>query len=458
MNCLDFLSKSPNTLIFGQKSSKTNLGGVLTVIYLIIVLIIAVAYLFDYGVNNKYSVLYVSEHGIISTEEGIERFFDEKLNPIISFKINFSTNANINNFLLAKYNLINQDISVNDLGKEYRDIPLNFYYIILYKCPNNYTNCTLRKEDNPEGSKYFITVLNYTGVKIDHQNEIPLQKNYAQETITFGFGDKITLNMLKWKTIIYEEEKGLFGTFEKNILGKSNKLYGGELMNYQTLSIDRPEGFDEIEKQYNAKILSMFIVTNTKEKITDTYTRKKKGIFDPISLICSLSLTVYNGFIFAFCTLYSKNFDNYKVIESILSKNRKPLLKKKIKEEKAIELSSDFDKKENLIDTEDNNILEPTEKEKEDDNENNEENERCLPKLNFYDYIFNNIYCKNRCLSNKQEIVRLCNEIISKYYTMDFIIYNQMKLENLFKDYKWNNPELNTIENNKMISDLKLLI
>ena len=41
---------------------------------------------------------------------------------------------------------------------------------------------------------------------------------------------------------------------------------------------------------------------------------------------------------------------------------------------------------------------------------------------------------------------------------MDFIIYNQMKLENLFKDYKWNNPELNTIENNKMISDLKLLI
>lgn len=184
MNCLDFLSKSPNALIFGQKSSKTNLGGVLTVIYLIIVLIIAVAYLFDYGVNNKYSVLYVSEHGIISTEEGIERFFDEKLNPKISFKINFSTNANINNFLLAKYNLINQEISVNDLGKEYQDIPLNFYYTILYKCPNNYTNCTLRKEDNPEGLKYFITVLNYTGVKIDHQNEIPLQKNYAQETIT----------------------------------------------------------------------------------------------------------------------------------------------------------------------------------------------------------------------------------------------------------------------------------
>ena len=243
MNCLDFLSKSPNALIFGQKSSKTNLGGVLTVIYLIIVLIIAVAYLFDYGVNNKYSVLYVSEHGFISNEEAIERFNDEKLNPEITFKIHFSTNVNINNFLLVKFDVINQDESVNELGKEYQTKPLNFYYAIMYKCPNNYTNCTLREEDNVGGLKYFITVLNYTGVKIDHQNEIPLQKNYAQETIAFGFGDKITLNMLKWKTIIYEEEKGLFGTFEKNILGKSNKLYGGELMNYQTLSIDREEGF-----------------------------------------------------------------------------------------------------------------------------------------------------------------------------------------------------------------------
>jgi len=96
-------------------------------------------------------------------------------------------------------------------------------------------------------------------------------------------------------------------------------------------------------------LLYLFAVFNPNEKITDTYTRKKKGIFDPISLICSLSLTVYNGFIFVFCTFYSYNFDNYKVIENILSKNRKPLLKKKEKDEKAIELSSDFDKKENLI-------------------------------------------------------------------------------------------------------------
>ena len=47
------------------------------------------------------------------------------------------------------------------------------------------------------------------------------------------------------------------------------------------------------------------------------------------------------------------------------------------------------------------------------------------------------------------------NNIISKYYSIDYIVYNQLKLENLFKDYKWNEPGLNSIENNKMISELE---
>ena len=49
----------------------------------------------------------------------------------------------------------------------------------------------------------------------------------------------------------------------------------------------------------------------------------------------------------------------------------------------------------------------------------------------------------------------MCNNIISKYYSIDYIVYNQLRLENLFKDYKWNDPELNSIENNKMINELE---
>ena len=79
-----------------------------------------------------------------------------------------------------------------------------------------------------------------------------------------------------------------------------------------------------------------------------------------------------------------------------------------------------------------------------------------LPKLHFYDFLFNNFYSKKCCAGSKQELISTCNEIVSKYNSIDYILYNQIKLENLLKDYKWNNPKLNDIQNNKLMTDLKL--
>ena len=93
-----------------------------------------------------------------------------------------------------------------------------------------------------------------------------------------------------------------------------------------------------------------------------------------------------------------------------------------------------------------------------DDKKSVDKESRILPKLCFCDFLFNNIYSKRFCSSNKQEIISVCNDIISKYYSIDYIVYNQMMLENLFKDYKWNKPDLNTIENNIMINEIKSII
>ena len=62
--------------------------------------------------------------------------------------------------------------------------------------------------------------------------------------------------------------------------------------------------------------------------------------------------------------------------------------------------------------------------------------------------------CKNTYLFdmeiiNRQKIIQKCNEIISKYYSIENLLYNQIKLENLYKDYKWNNPSLNKFGNNR---------
>ena len=144
-----------------------------------------------------------------------------------------------------------------------------------------------------------------------------------------------------------------------------------------------------------------------------------------------------------------------------MSKGGKPYYKKYRRVE-LLELSDDLDKKDTLLKSNNKNnkaenIIED-DKEEEDNIDNiNEQNETKIhSKLHFYEFLFNNFYCKKCCNSNNQNFVSTCNEIVSRYNSVDHILYNQIKLENLFKDYKWNNPKLNDIKNNELIMDLNL--
>ena len=47
---------------------------------------------------------------------------------------------------------------------------------------------------------------------------------------------------------------------------------------------------------------------------------------------------------------------------------------------------------------------------------------------------------------------------MSNFLSVESILYNQIMLENLFKDYNWNNQELNNIDNNEFIIKLKKMI
>lgn len=62
---LDFLSTSPKTFIFNKLTNKTNLGGILTLIYSIIVIIIISAYLYDFFENISYSVSYTYKYNFV---------------------------------------------------------------------------------------------------------------------------------------------------------------------------------------------------------------------------------------------------------------------------------------------------------------------------------------------------------------------------------------------------------
>ena len=58
MRKLDFISRSPNLSIFRNGSNKTNLGGALYFIYILILIFLAIIYIFNYIAQEKYEFNY----------------------------------------------------------------------------------------------------------------------------------------------------------------------------------------------------------------------------------------------------------------------------------------------------------------------------------------------------------------------------------------------------------------
>ena len=78
-----------------------------------------------------------------------------------------------------------------------------------------------------------------------------------------------------------------------------------------------------------------------------------------------------------------------------------------------------------------------------------------LPRLKFFDFLFHKFYFKCCKSSRKQNLIGSCNDIMAKYVTIENLLYNQIKLEHLWKDYKWNNPLNERNQKDNLILELK---
>ena len=58
MNILDIISDSPKIYIFQKSSNKTNLGGIITLVYFIILVLISIAYIYDFYHANYFQFNY----------------------------------------------------------------------------------------------------------------------------------------------------------------------------------------------------------------------------------------------------------------------------------------------------------------------------------------------------------------------------------------------------------------
>ena len=92
--------------------------------------------------------------------------------------------------------------------------------------------------------------------------------------------------------------------------------------------------------------------------------------------------------------------------------------------------------------------------EKPDKNKIDEVPQIVLDKFSCRSFWFNNVYSKCCGTIKNQEKINRINNIIYKYMSIDSLLYNQIKLENLFNDYKWNKNILNNIQSNGMVNQL----
>ena len=320
MRTIDFLSVSPQIFIFQKSSNKTTFGGFMTLIYGLIVLIMAIIYYIIYYINDKYMISY----GHYKKEIDYSMSNDPRYNPTLKFSfdvIDYSRSSLSDNFVLLDYNTF-ELVKRNSLIE--KDVK-NTRIVVLYNCSD--WNCNIRYEDLIGSSSfepvfYFEFHHSYYDFNLQDDNE-PIKLNEKLTNYIEGFNPEIgqSFNYF-WQVAKVIDEQGIFDV----LTGNKKESFGGSF-SHSSVSTIKTSIFDASDLPFKGKklnfsgIFKILYVFNCVNQYDDyiEYKRKKISIFDLIANVCSLALTIYNAFKLGFSILYSSKFDNYKIIDRILS-------------------------------------------------------------------------------------------------------------------------------------------
>ena len=487
MKIFDFLSEYPKLFIFKKESNKTNFGGILFLIYIILMIIISLVYILDYALNEKYSIENFSVFNFTG-DDNVEFSLNDdiELNPYLDINITF-IDVFVDNYVTVHTNTNNGANIKEFLEKKYfiqNGFPIYYYelkekvnltdFTISFKCGDD-RNCTEFKEFISYYGYFYMPIgffnFFYPGM-INHNEEPPIQKiegksNYFISRVTPPSELGIKICNYDWEVIKYKDRRTLVDSLTKN----KREYYSGHVKNEQKSSevlvkFDNYMNYILYNESVGYFIDFLRVAFNNKHQEYLLYKRTKRQFMDVIASIGALFSTIKFFFSLAF-SFYSKNFDNYEIIGNILNppKEKKEINihSSKSKKDENNNLINEINNLDKLIEDDldkNKNLLNNKEYKINNDYGFNEENipdysDNSLKKLHFYDFFYNNIYSKCCGKNKNQELINNANEIIYKYLSIDSLLYNQIKLENLFKDYKWNDPALNDIKNNRMIINLK---
>lgn len=475
MKNIDFFSEPPKIFIFQKKTNQNTFGGFLFIFYMIIMLIISSIYIFDYILNSKYSI----EYSLYKNTTGLEMkkrvpcrndLVHSDINPIvnISFELYYS-DENDNRTLSERFQIIDDKGNRIKRGTFIQRKVTDILIDIIYLCDDR--DCALNENDT---TKYnYCLEMRYDGFVLDHQSDSsPLKKNeniIFKNYYIFDF-DRLYMENIYWETIKYKEERGLLGLFDR-MIGNKNEYISGFFTNSK-------KDFLGINPLYNSEELGYYKTLNYFNMINEQteyieYRRKKISILDIPAKLGSLFTTLYYCFFYIF-KFYSRNFDNYKIIKRIISNNNNNSFINNSKSNKKNESNKQLDisiypsdspdiisvyklnsnpvtnKELNFKDLKNNNIN----KDNNLANSFDEKKKIKYEKMSFILFCLNDINSKFGCKCKGQELINISNQIMKTYFSIESILYNQIIIDNLLKDYKWNKPDLKNIENNELIFKL----
>ena len=460
MKYLDILSDTPQLFIFQKTNNKTTVGGTLSSLYFLVVLFLAIIYFLDYHWNDKYTYEALTFYNHTDNAREIERMDqDEKLNPFINVTITLKE-GNYAVFILD-YRNIKTPVEKEETKTEgvsiykFRRKVSEVYFQIFFICGEN-QNCESVKDENNSGG---IIEIDYPFHKMNHTIDQPVDESTSDKKVSFvpKVGEKINLEgeEFEWEVIKYNDQKSSFDIltqrkteyFFGHIKNKENSVR--EYLYNDTRIIQKLDGFG-----YGLPLYTIYFRNPHDQYLF--YKRKKISVMDLIASVCALASTLKSIFAIFF-SFYSKNFDNFKLVERILNP---PPIKPVI-----IELAPQSSPPSPQSMTGGEASGSGTDQEvrlighnSEQNGNQNQNEERPFPIKNKFcccDFYINNLYSKCCKRRQNQEMISNANNIVFKYLSIETLLYNQIKLEQLLKDYKWNDQRLNSIQNNPMIDKFK---
>ena len=216
----DYLNSPPQLYFLEKKTNKTLFGGILFIIYFLLMLAISIFYILDYCLNDKYDIRY-SLYKYNGNEKDLEIQNNEIFN---NFNFNFSFKKISRKFegkeLGRNFALMGSDFKLIERNQTVNLKYNDRLFCIVYIC---FGNCS---EDDTKDDLVYSIQINYPGYKIDHQNDkTPLEANKRNitfsKTLFFRY-DQMNLFEINFEILKYKEEKGLLGLFD-NWMNKKNE-------------------------------------------------------------------------------------------------------------------------------------------------------------------------------------------------------------------------------------------